>query len=81
MSPNETPDQQIPPDPIYTKSMSRHILLAMLAVVAATGLAIVDEMWLRRPYKPIQVEYRKTYTKYLEGLQEKRQKTVEEGSQ
>ena len=62
----------IPPDPLVNKSYSVPIAIAMACVVGATALALVDEMWLRRPYKAIQSQYAETYTAYLEKVEAKR---------
>lgn len=74
MSQTEIPPTQpaIPPDPIIHKSYALPVWLSMLAVVGATVLAVVDEMWLRRPYKKIQAQYRETYAPYLEKVEAKR---------
>ena len=69
-----TPD--IPPDPIYAKSLSMPIFLAALAVLGATALAIVDDVWLRRPYIGIQAEWKDTYAAYLEDVQTVRRTEV-----
>ncbi len=65
---DKTPTSDIPPDPIYAKSLSVPIFLASLAVLVSTAIAIVDEFQWRRPYKAIQQEWKTVYPNYLEGL-------------
>src|SRR5882724_10450774 len=75
MSQTETPPAEktaIPPDPLVNKSYSVPIMIAMAAVIGSVVLALVDEMWLRRPYKAIQGKYAETYTAYLEKVEAKR---------
>src|SRR5690348_11859459 len=63
MSQTEAPAETttpIPPDPLIHKSYSVPIALASLVVLAATVVTVVDEMWLRRPYKSIQGKYQET---------------------
>ena len=65
-------DPVIPPDPIYQKSYSLPIALASIALVGAVAFAIADEAWLRRPYKPIQREYKAATLVYLDKLEGRR---------
>ncbi len=60
-------DDRIPPDPIYAKSLSGPILLAGLAVLGASVLAIVDEFHFRRPYYGVQREWKDVTTAFLES--------------
>jgi hypothetical protein len=69
----ENPNEPaVPPDPIYQKSYSVHILVASVALVGAVALAIADEIWLRRPYKAIQHEYREATLAYLRKVEGER---------
>lgn len=70
-------DSAIPKDPIVHKSYSVPIAIASLVLVAATVLTVVDEMWLRRPYKGIQGQYRETYSAYLGKVEAKRRAFVD----
>jgi len=72
MSENE-PNTEIPPDPIYARSLSIPILLACLAVVVTTALAVYDEVWSRRPYKAYQQEFVEKYSAYLGRVADSRQ--------
>ncbi len=69
---------EIPVDPILAKSYSLHIAIAMLAVVGATVLAVVDEVWTRRPYKHIQGQWKDAYTTYLDALSGRREAFVDD---
>ncbi len=76
MSQNDTND--IPPDPIYAKSLSIPIFLASMAVVGAVALVIADDGWLRRPYLSTQEEWQEKYVSFLEDVRDVRQDEVEE---
>lgn len=65
-------ESAIPPDPILQKSYSTHIALASVALVGAVAYAIVDEIWMRRPYKPIQNDYREATLAYLSKVEAER---------
>ena len=75
MSTDQTSD--IPPDPIYEKSLSIPIFLAGLAVLGATALVIVDEISWRRPYKAYQDEWKTAMTDFLDEAEERRRGDVE----
>lgn len=62
----------VPPDPIYQKSYSTHIALASIALVGAVAYAVADEIWLLRPYKAIQHEYKEATLAYLSTLEQER---------
>jgi cytochrome c2 len=76
MSQNDSND--IPPDPIYAKSLSIPIFLACMAVVGAVVLAIADDMWLRRPYLSTQRDWQGKYTAYLEDIRDVRRSEVDD---
>lgn len=63
-------DSNIPPDPIYAKSLSVPIFLASAAVLVAIVLAIVDDVYWRRPYHGIQKEWKEAYLSYLRDVRE-----------
>ncbi len=71
-------DSNIPPDPIYAKSLSLPIFIASLAVLGAVVLAIVDDVWLRRPYIAIQSEWKSLYLDYLRDVRDVREVEVNE---
>src|SRR6185295_6876525 len=75
MSQTSTPpaaEPAIPKDPLVHKSYAFPTMVAMAVVVAATVLACVDEMVLRRPYKAIQGKYQETYSAYLAKVEAER---------
>ncbi len=80
MSPTETApatEPAIPKDPLIHKSYAVPIAISMILVVAATVLAVVDEMWTRRPYKAVQSKYRETYSAYLAKVEAQRRAVVD----
>jgi len=76
MSQNDKND--IPPDPIYAKSLSVPIFLASMAVVGSVALVIADDGWLRRPYLSTQSEWQSKYVSFLEDVRDVRQAEVDE---
>ena len=75
MSETQTADdgaRAVPPDPIYQKSYSVHIAVASVALVGAVALAITDEIWLRRPYKAYQADYKAAKLAFLDKVEKER---------
>jgi cytochrome c2 len=66
-------------DPTVTSSLSWHIAVAMALLMAATGWAVYDEFWGRRPWKRYQLEFVQWYGLHLQELEkeaEAREKEV-----
>jgi mono/diheme cytochrome c family protein len=73
---SENDPNNIPPDPIYAKSLSVPIFVASLAVLVAIVLAIVDDVFWRRPYIGYQSQWKEAYLPYLRNMRDVREAEV-----
>ena len=55
-------------DPIVSRSTSAIIFICMLLLMLSTGWALYDEGFGQRPWKPMQQEFVKRYTRYLRSI-------------
>ncbi|HEX3230121.1 MAG TPA: hypothetical protein VHQ95_14190, partial [Pyrinomonadaceae bacterium] len=58
-------------DPIVSQSTSAIIFVCMLLLMLSTGWALYDEGFGQRPWKPMQQEFVKRYTRYLRSIRNK----------
>jgi cytochrome c551/c552 len=62
------PDKPIPEDdPIVSKSLAPHYLVAMLVLMATLFWALWDEDFGQRPWKAFQREWKSRYSSFLKG--------------
>jgi hypothetical protein len=55
-------------DPIVSRSTSAIIFICVLLLMLSTGWALYDEGFGQRPWKPMQQEFVKRYTRYLRSI-------------
>ena len=58
-------------DPIVSRSTSAIIFVCMVLLMLSTGWALYDEGFGQRPWKPMQQEFVKRYTRYLRSIRTK----------
>ena len=68
-------------DPIVSRSTSAIIFICVLLLMLSTGLALYDEGFGQRPWKPIQQEFVQRYTRYLKSLRGKTRENENEVKQ
>ncbi len=64
----EQPQEQLPPDPIVSRSLSGPIAVCAILLLAALAWALYGEAWGDRPWKSYQHRFVQLYTAHLEKL-------------
>jgi cytochrome c551/c552/cbb3-type cytochrome oxidase cytochrome c subunit len=65
-------------DPIASRSTSAIILICVVLLMVCTGWALYDEGFGQRPWRPMQQEFVRRYTRYLNSIKKDAGKTEEE---
>jgi hypothetical protein len=68
-------------DPIVSRSTSAIIFVCVLLLMLSTGLALYDEGFAMRPWRPMQQEFVKRYTRYLKSIRGKTRENENEVKQ